>query len=306
MLDSLFQSSKQFRSSEKYWGLMNYCSHFWQLGMYNAAFVQVQKPESRFVLTAYKWNKLGRMIKGNARPIVILQPFGPILLVFDIGDTCWKDNDNGTLRPGEKDYLDRLEQPYKAIAHRPVGEALGSLYYSLNYYGIAKDLAFQAGSSYGAQIRADNNQTVDVPVKFEPYKITIPSLFLISVNSNHDDNTKFASICHELGHLFCRHLSCGWWPVRNLPHDLKEFEAESVSWLVCTRHGLVSPSERYLCGYLDKYGETPEGISYESILVAVGKIEAMIQRTISTKILLDNDPEFKRLYDSYKQNAKAK
>jgi hypothetical protein len=51
--------------------------------------IYTQMPGAHFVCTARKWRKdYRREIKINARPIVILQPMGPILFVFDVSDTA--------------------------------------------------------------------------------------------------------------------------------------------------------------------------------------------------------------------------
>ncbi|MBK7442542.1 MAG: hypothetical protein IPI65_13570 [Bacteroidetes bacterium] len=39
------------------------------------------------VLSAEKWKKYRRTIKKNARPLLILMPFGPVEFVYDITDT---------------------------------------------------------------------------------------------------------------------------------------------------------------------------------------------------------------------------
>jgi hypothetical protein len=55
---------------------------------------------------------------------------------------------------------------------------------------------------------------------------------------------------------------------------VREFEAETVSYLVCTRQGIANPSERYLSGYLRDDPEIPP-ISPEVVMKATGVIEQM-------------------------------
>ncbi len=61
-----------------------------------------------------------------------------------------------------------------------------------------------------------------------------------------------------------------------LPRDVKEFEAESVCWLVCERMGIKNPSAEYLNGYLGNSEEIPD-ISIETVLKAVNMVETMIK-----------------------------
>jgi hypothetical protein len=54
----------------------------------------------------------------------------------------------------------------------------------------------------------------------------------------------------------------------------REFEAESVCFLVCSRLGIENPSAQYLAGYVQKHEETPP-ISLDCIMKAAGLIEQM-------------------------------
>ncbi len=66
-----------------------------------------------------------------------------------------------------------------------------------------------------------------------------------------------------------------WWPDRRGLDKLSaEFEAESVTYLVCERLGIDNPSAEYLSGYLKKDQEIPN-ISIECVMKAAGLIEQM-------------------------------
>lgn len=65
----------------------------------------------------------------------------------------------------------------------------------------------------------------------------------------------------------------------NMRKNSQEFEAESVSWIVCSRAGLSTPSAEYLAGYLDRDGNVPQDISPETIFKAAGMIKGMLERT---------------------------
>jgi hypothetical protein len=80
--------------------------------------------------------------------------------------------------------------------------------------------------------------------------------------------------------LYCGHLGTPnekWWPDRTgLPHDIREFEAESVCYLVCNRLGIDNRSDEYLAGYLQKHSDTPP-ISLDCVMKAAGLVEQMGQ-----------------------------
>lgn len=98
------------------------------------------------------------------------------------------------------------------------------------------------------------------------------------MNSDHPRETKYATLVHELAHLYCGHLGTpneSWWPGRRGLSDAQvEFEAESVCYLVCERAGLRNPSGPYLSDYLQENDETP-AISMECVLKSAKLIEQM-------------------------------
>jgi hypothetical protein len=106
----------------------------------------------------------------------------------------------------------------------------------------------------------------------------VPLRFELLLNCNLSLESRYATLVHELGHLYCGHLGTPnnkWWPDRQgLPLEIREFEAESVCYLVCTRLGIDSPSAQYLSGYVRKYESTPP-ISLDAVLKSSWLIEKM-------------------------------
>ena len=50
--------------------------------------LNLQKPGLRFAASQYDWkNRFQREVKEGSRPLLILWPFGPVALVYDIADT---------------------------------------------------------------------------------------------------------------------------------------------------------------------------------------------------------------------------
>jgi hypothetical protein len=89
-------------------------------------------------------------------------------------------------------------------------------------------------------------------------------------------------VLHELAHLYCGHLGTfypKWWSDRrHLNKNQREFEAESVCWLVCERMGIKNPSAKYLSGYLDNNESIPN-ISIDTVLKTALILEKMIKGT---------------------------
>src|ERR1700686_2194064 len=87
-LDELFALARKYNSGDAYLELMRFVGRFRFYSPFNGMLIYVQMPGALFVCTALRWRRdYHREIKIGARPIVILQPRGPILFVFDVSDT---------------------------------------------------------------------------------------------------------------------------------------------------------------------------------------------------------------------------
>src|ERR1700686_1043757 len=88
-LDELFALARKYNSSDAYLELMRFVGRVRFYSPFNAMLIYTQMPGAHFVCTALRWRRdYHREIKIGARPIVILQPMGPILFVFDVSDTA--------------------------------------------------------------------------------------------------------------------------------------------------------------------------------------------------------------------------
>ena len=79
-LDELFTLAGKYNSSGAYLELVRFVGRFRFYSPFNAMLIYMQMPGAHFVCTARRWRRdYRREIKIDARPIVILQPMGPIL-----------------------------------------------------------------------------------------------------------------------------------------------------------------------------------------------------------------------------------
>jgi len=106
---------------------------------------------------------------------------------------------------------------------------------------------------------------------------------IIQLNRNHDEKIKYATLCHELAHLFLGHLGGDpfgreWDSRIGLTLTQRELEAESVSYILCVRAGLKSNSAEYLSPYLED-PEDIKKISIEAIMKTVTYIEQMTTKS---------------------------
>jgi len=81
-----------------------------------------------------------------------------------------------------------------------------------------------------------------------------PTQYQLKINRNHAVAAQFATLAHELGHLFLGHLGADKRlnvpKRRSLGLAAVELEAESVAYLVCARNGVKPKSETYLSNFV--------------------------------------------------------
>ncbi len=281
-LDILFSEVKAYRQSDRFRALLDFCANFRTLAPYNAMLVQLQMPLARFVLTPREWRKYNRTIKANARPLVILLPFGPVDFVFEIQDTYTPEL-NSSQSYSDEYIIKEVERPFRVYGQSDP-KILQDLIYAMQYHGVAYDPHLKAGVDYGADISSleGNDEPHDVTVHINKNigDLRTKAKFLVRTNEQLKNEEQLASIVHELGHLFCYHIPCPgeWkdaWKIRKLDKSIKEFEAEAVAKIVCDKLGIKTTSDSNLSSYLDGYKELPISISVENICTAATKILAM-------------------------------
>jgi len=262
LLDQLITDSNLYTNSKDYKDLLEFTIRLRNFAPFNAMLLQVQKPGLTYAASAYDWRlRFGRYPKKNARPLIILWPFGPVVLVYDVQDTEGKDlpeDVSAFLSVGEIDELRFVTFPSLLEKKNIMWEWFDG--------GDGK-----AGSISLINRAKSQNET---------------SLYRMNINRNHDKPVQFTTLTHELGHLFLGHLG----PDKKLriPKRPKlnikqvELEAESVAYLVCKRNGISPKSETYLSGYVDN-NDNIEQFDLYQIMRAAGQIETILGLTYHTK-----------------------
>lgn len=283
-LDELFSLTHQYKSSESFFELMNFVRRFRFYSPFNAMLVHVQMSGATFVAPPHRWFKdYQRQIKTGARPLVILQPMGPVMFVFDVSDT--EPTEKARPLPPE------IEKPFEIRAGW-ISNELETVIENAKRDGL-RITRSQAGAQSAGSI-CHVAKDVNISQKFQagrdihrnPIFENIPVKYDLLVNEKLSREAKYVTIVHELAHLYCGHLGTPnnkWWPDRRgLDKNVKEFEAESVAYLVCCRAGIDNPSEQYLSGYVQKKNQVPR-ISLDCVMKAAGLIETMSQQKMKPR-----------------------
>jgi hypothetical protein len=255
-LDDLFQRSALYRNSAQFREAVEFTARFRQYAPYNNMLVKLQKPSCGFYATERDWKgKFERTVKEDARPMLILAPMHPVMLVYDLDDTEGKD------LPEEIRNFAKAEGEWKpqalelALANAERDQILVQF----------KELGSQHGGFATTRLRDDSHK------------------MRIVVHSGLDDKSRYSVLCHELAHIYLGHLGTDkdiWWPCRtNLTHQTVEIEAESVSAIVCTRAGLTTTAPAYLAMHLTE-GKVPSSVSLELIVKVAGKLEEVGKRRL--------------------------
>ncbi len=267
-LDELFEATKTYRVPATYAELLDFLKKMRRLSPYNGFLLHMQNRGAKYVLTPRQWEtRFGRTVRPFARALVILQPRGPVAFVYDISDTDGPELPRDLVSPfGTSGHLRQgiLERTISNCARdlvRVVGVDMGKGLAGVASIGLDRDVVTLDGQRRTARYR-------------------------VQVNPSLDAGAVYASLCHELAHIYLGHVGTHdgrWWSDRSfVDKNVREFEAESVAWLVAERAGISNPSASYLAGYLDRGDEIPP-ISLHLVLTVAGYIELMGRRRLKPR-----------------------
>jgi hypothetical protein len=276
-LDQLFTLTTQYKTSTAYKELLAFVGRFRFYSPYNAMLIHVQMPGAQYVASPSRWSTdYGRSIRPGARPIVILQPRGPVMFVFDLSDT--EAGEDAPELPRQ------VTHPFE-VRKGSIGQELQSTIENAKRDGIRFSSQNAGAQSAGAIRQTKHSAAQGVITRLLPTKqvAAVKVRYEVLVNTTLSREAQYVTLVHELAHLYCGHLGSPdptWWPDRrSVPLACREFEAESVAYLVCARFGIDNPSETYLHTYLDTNGQVPP-ISLEAVMTASGLIEAMSRKRL--------------------------
>jgi hypothetical protein len=231
------------------------------MATFNAMLLQIQKPGLNYAASAHDWkHRFQRTVKEKVRPLLIMWPFGPVALVYDMLDT------------------EGAELPKDAFAFYAAGKIDDKRIATISDILEKKCIIIKAYD------QGDNDAGFIRRLSTAPDKDTY-SKYELGVNRNHTAAMSFVTLAHELAHLFLGHLGDDkklQVQGRRPEHRIREIEAESVAYIVCRRNGVESRSQKYLNAYIAS-GETAESLDLYAITRAAGHIERLLHLSKSTQ-----------------------
>ncbi|MFC5455977.1 ImmA/IrrE family metallo-endopeptidase [Prosthecobacter fluviatilis] len=259
-IDQLIRSALNYNTAKGLRALLDFASQLPAYSPFNCLLLHIQNSNARFVAPPEKWHKLKRTLKPGARPLVILAPMRPVMFVFDVTDTEGGDLPLEIIAAMESSF--DVQGEVSELAYARLCRLCTRAGIAIEYHLLHPDLAGAISPTQAG--------------------------YEIRINATHSRTQQFATIAHELGHLFCGHLGRrqdGWWPERSANLDLQtmELEAEAVAWLVCQRFRVMPASACYLSGYLQEGTKLPV-FSLDAILVGAGAIEEMAKGQLPARL----------------------
>lgn len=170
------------------------------LSLFNSAVLLVQRPGLGFAASETVWNrKYGRLIKPEARPLLIVKPFGPLDIYYEVADTYspyeeklpeWIYKENNLLPPFPCEELDSLKRQIVSVFSRH------GVYYAERDFGERK----------GGEVQYSPNALCVTYLGKKRRAVSVFTHYSMTINSRHQPFRQLTSIFHEIGHLLCGHL----------------------------------------------------------------------------------------------------
>lgn len=270
-IDELFKRSRKYQHSSEFFRFFNFIARFNHYSRFNTMLVYLQDESVTFFGGANFWyKKFNRIVKEDARPYIILQPFSPVMLAYDVFQTEGKDS--------PQEFLE------KGLGTKPF-DVSGKI----NLQTL--DDAILIATSLGIKISFK-------PLSFfnAGYVTTIFKGSLeIALKEGMSYEQNLAVLIHELGHLFLGHT--GHLTLRQTTKEGKikeikllqrkmtrtaeELEAETISFLICKKLGLETRAAEYLAGYISSEKDL-EQFSHELVIKTADKIEEIFLKKWTT------------------------
>lgn len=189
-IDALVRQSQTYRNTKAFSDMIDFMAMFRDYAPFNNMLVRVQNPSCSFYATAKDWQRFYRNLIEDARPMLILAPMHPVLLVYDLDQT------EGKPVPEELLKFSQFQGEYNSAWLDRVLE---------NAKGHRIKVGFKKLSS-------SNSGFATLARETGPWKMRI------AIHDQLDGPSRLGVLCHELAHVLLGHLGTDrdlWWPCRS-------------------------------------------------------------------------------------------
>lgn len=245
-------------SSEEMLEYLKFSSKFHRYSFHNTLSIWLHCPNASYVAGYKTWQKMKRYVKKGESGIPILAP----IKIKENSTEGEESEDNSRLY---------FRVVYVFDISQTEGEDIPTL--TTTVAGENKDL-----------LKVIENVVDDYNIKllYEPMSETtygISELGTIRIKEDLDDNSKIATILHELGHELVHSTKD---ERRERTKQQKETEAECVSYVICSYLGIEQKSNNYL--YLYNIEKDDIINTYSRIYETTSDILSRIEKKIFDKV----------------------
>ena len=254
LLGTLFEDAAAYQCGPHFRELLRFIVRMRRFSPFNAMLLHRQKPGLSFATTARDWRRRWkRAVTEDARPLVVLMPFGPVGFVYDVQDT--------EALPGAPPLpRDAFAFPAAGAVTKP---ALKAVVEAVEGAGIRVCEVDEGDWHAGRILRSGDADA-----------------YTLKVNRNHPRPTRFTTLAHELAHLYLGHLGKDAKRRipnrRHVPERMREIEAESVAYLVGHRNGVAPVSDAYLSGFIEAGEPIERTLDVDRVMRAAGAVERVM------------------------------
>jgi hypothetical protein len=259
-IDRLLQQSKAYEDTEQFQEMISFIGRFRDYAPYNNMLVRVQNPTCSFYATQADWKcRFARKLKEDARPMLILAPMHPVMLVYDL------DSTDGPSLPRELNDFAHFQGSWnpswlqRTIDNAAVHDRIRVDFKTLSSTNAGFATVDRGGGGWKMRI---------------------------CIHTELDEPSRYGTLCHELAHIYLGHLGPDrehWWPSRtDLTLRTVEIEAEATAYIVTTHLGLKGASSAYVSRYLGARA-LPASVSLDQVAKVAGRIEQMATRTLQPR-----------------------
>jgi hypothetical protein len=188
-IDSLFYDAIKARGVRVFDEFLQFCRRFNRFSAFNVMLIEMQRPGATAIGSRDQWRAIDRRIKPGAIPIAILWPFAPVHWVYELSDTYGRD-----IPQSQSD-------PFATKGSLP-GASWGATVRTAERCGILVEATdkwggFRAGLA-GVLHGTKDGAVVTTAGRRHRWRVL--------VNAGLPPEGRFATLAHELGHIYCGHL----------------------------------------------------------------------------------------------------
>jgi hypothetical protein len=239
LLERLDKKIESVQSSEEFQSILETFSKFHSYSYHNSLLILTQKPDASFVAGYKQWQqKFNRHVKKGENGIAILAPFSYKKRIEKTSNDSEKDKDSDNENYVKKTYFKPV---YVFDVSQTEGEDLPEI-----------DISLDNKHQYLLNPILSLVNEKGVTLKFESLKNGLDGYSKggeIVINKALNSTEKAAVIIHELAHeiLHSREERAV------MTKEVKELEAEAVSFVVMDHYNLEIKSDQYLALYKKSY-----------------------------------------------------